>query len=67
MNGLIPGAERMPYNPTDMLQPAGPVDQLRQRKSMMEAELAKVNAALEALDKNPEIADILQLVGKALR
>lgn len=65
MNGLI-GGECIPYNPSE-LQPAGPVDQLKSQKHHLEAQLAKVNAALDALNKNPEIADILQLVGKALR
>lgn len=49
------------------VESAGPIDQLRQRKSMMEQELKKVNDALEALEKNPELANIMQLVGKALR
>ncbi len=49
------------------MEPAGPIDQLKSRKSMMEQELKKVNAALEALEKNPELANIMQLVGKALR
>lgn len=49
------------------VQPAGPVDQLKQRKSILQGELDKVNAALDALEKNPEVANIIQLVGKALR
>lgn len=67
MNELIGGdAQCITYN-TPYLQPAGPVDQLKNQKQLLETQLSKVNAALDALNKNPEIADILQLVGKALR
>lgn len=48
------------------VRPAGPIDQLRQRKELLEAQLAKTNEALEALEANPEIARVMQLVGKAL-
>lgn len=44
----------------------GPVEQLQQRKEVLEAQLNKVNAALESLEKNPELANVLQLVAKAL-
>lgn len=47
--------------------PCGPIDQLRMQKESLEGRLKQINAALEALEKNPEIANLLQLVGRALR
>lgn len=47
----------------------GPVtvtDQLTQRKQLLEAELTRVNAALDALAKNPGVEEILNLVSKAV-
>jgi len=38
---------------------------LVRNKQRAESQLALVNSALEALDKNPEIATLLELVGKA--
>lgn len=46
--------------------PSGPLDYLRQSKGKLEGELARVNAALDALEKNPEVAEIMQLVGQAM-
>ncbi len=46
---------------------AGPLDILEDKKAQLESQLAKVNAALDALKANPEISNLLQLVGKALR
>lgn len=46
--------------------PSGPVDHLRQMKGRLESDLARVTAALDALEKDPEIADVMQLVGQAL-
>lgn len=43
------------------------VEGLRLRKSRLEAQLATINAAIEALDKNPEVANILKLVSQASR
>lgn len=40
---------------------------LQRRKQRAETELAQVNAALEALQKNPEIASVLELVSKVGR
>jgi hypothetical protein len=38
---------------------------LRRKKLRAEADLAAVNAALDALEKNPEVANILELISKA--
>ena len=35
------------------------------RKTRLESQLADINAAIEALNKNPEVARVLELVGKA--
>jgi len=43
------------------------VGNLNRRKSRCETELQQVNAALEALKKNPEIANILELISKVGR
>ena len=48
------------------IRSSGTVDQLKEHKSRLESRLAKVNAALDALEKNPEVAEILQLVSKAM-
>lgn len=41
-------------------------EQLRQRKVSLEADLAEVNAALEALERHPEITRVLDTVAKAV-
>lgn len=48
------------------ISPQGPIDRLEQRKRVLEAELEKVDSALAALKANPQIAELLQLVGRAL-
>jgi hypothetical protein len=40
---------------------------LTESKNRLEQRLADVNAAIDALDKNPEVARLLELVGKASR
>lgn len=40
---------------------------LNRRKIRCESELQSVNAALNALQKNPEVANILELISKAGR
>ena len=39
---------------------------LEEKKSILEAELSRVNAALEALDKHPEIEAVMTLVQQAM-
>jgi hypothetical protein len=39
---------------------------LTRSKKRLESELAKVDAALEGLDKNPQVAELLEKVMKAL-
>lgn len=41
-------------------------DKLINKKRRLEAELAETNAALEALEQNPEVAKVLTLVGRAI-
>lgn len=41
-------------------------EQLEEKKKVLDFELARVNAALEALKANPEIEKILNLVQQAL-
>lgn len=41
-------------------------DQLRSKKQRLEADLAKVNAALEAFEKNPDMAIAIDAVFEAL-
>lgn len=65
MNQLLPKANYSDEN-CAMQIPAGPLEQLQQRKEVLEAKLNKVNAALDSLTKNPELANVLQLVAKAL-
>lgn len=38
---------------------------LKRRKQHLEADLANVTGALEALEKNPEVARVLELVARA--
>jgi hypothetical protein len=43
------------------------LQQLEYKRNSIAKELAKVDAAIECLSKNPEIADALTKVGKALQ
>jgi len=43
------------------------LNNLNRRKLRAEAELANVTAALDALAKNPEVANVLELISKAGR
>lgn len=43
------------------------INNLRRRKLKAQSDLDCVNAALQALEKNPEVANILELVSKARR
>jgi len=61
-----------PEQPMETLSPKAIVKpELREgfinRKVRLESQLKDVNAAIEALDKNPEVASLLELVGKASR
>lgn len=40
---------------------------LVQRRERLAEQLADVNSAIEALEKNPELANLLELLGKASR
>lgn len=40
---------------------------LAEKKARLESQLAEVNAALDALTKNPEVANLFDLVVKATR
>ena len=42
-------------------------DGLVNRKKLLEIKLADLNAAISALEANPEVAKLLELVGKASR
>ena len=41
-------------------------DRLQNQKRQLESKLADVNAALAALEANPEVCKVLTLVGKAV-
>jgi len=41
-------------------------DKLNSRKRRLEIELSETNAALDSLQKHPEVAEVLTLVGKAI-
>ena len=41
-------------------------DRLHSRKRSLEAQLAETNAAIDAMQKNPEVATVLTLVAKAI-
>lgn len=49
------------------IAPSGPIDNLRTQKANLEGRLKTINEALDALEKNPQLAEVLQLVGRALR
>lgn len=40
-------------------------ERLEQQKQEMTRQLEKVNAAIDALDSNPGVAEVLELLGKA--
>jgi len=62
------------YPTTEALTPIGGAEietagikvRLQRAKAHHEKELAKVNAALDALDNQPEVAELLETVMKAL-
>ena len=41
-------------------------DTLTNRRRRLQLQLAEVNAAIEALEQHPEVANVLNLVGKAI-
>lgn len=43
------------------------IEGLYSRKKGLEAQLADVNAAINALEQHPEVADVLTLLGKVGR
>ncbi len=49
-----------------MARPASQKEQLIAAKEMLEGHLARVNAALQALDEHPEIERVMTLVSQAL-
>ena len=65
MNGLTGDAEMLPYNPCDIAART-PSERLTQKKQHLESELKKVNAAIDALAKNPELTAALDTVALAL-
>lgn len=48
------------YNP-------GPLAQLKQTEAQFQEKLTKVQAAIKALEENPKINEVLELVTKGLR
>jgi len=40
------------------------LDNLKRRKLRAEDELAKINGAIEAMEKNPEVTKVLELIAK---
>lgn len=48
-------------------QPPTVMNQLQERRSKYETKLAEINDAIAALEKNPEFARCLDIVGKAIR
>lgn len=68
MEGLISMAQQecCDVSPKQLIRPSIR-DGLFNRKQSLEKQLVDINAAIEALDKNPEITKVLELVGKASR
>lgn len=64
-NVLIGGSQELKrvveYQEPSILQ------RLEQKKSRLELQLKEVNDAIKALQVNPEVANVLTLVGKAIR
>lgn len=44
-----------------------PLDGLKQRKFYLQEQMANVDAAIAALERNPEILNVLELLAKANR
>lgn len=44
-----------------------PLESLRERQSKLTTELKETTEAIEALEANPEIANVLEKIGRALR
>lgn len=53
------------YNAQKMLRKRTVPEQLRDKKAHLEEQLKNVTAAIEALEKNPEIENLLHLLSKA--
>jgi len=47
-------------------KPLSPIEHLYIRRKNLESSLSEVNDAISALEKNPELSNILHLVGKAI-
>lgn len=64
------GCEQDYPSPTKILvgnDSPGPLQILKRRKSEIEQRLAKVNQAIDTLEKNPDISAVFDLVTKGLR
>lgn len=68
MHGLIKYPTSLAQSDTGSteIEPAGIKQRLERAKAHHERELAKVNAALNALENQPEVAELLETVMKAL-
>lgn len=69
MNGILGGAILQAEHALKQGEPYLDtlVGNLTRRKNRAQVELDNVNAALEALAKNPEVAEVLELITKAGR
>ena len=60
MKGLAERCDNVLTSP--MIEEVGIVDRLKRRKAEQEKKLADINAAIEALEKNPEFVKSLDLL-----
>lgn len=61
-----PGEVKQMSSPKQLVKPDLKMDLLN-RKQHVERQLEDINAAIKALDDYPEVAKVLELVGKASR
>ena len=64
MGGGFPSGGEMQI-PTSAMSPSL-LRNLQDQKTQLEDKLARVNAALDALEKNPGVAEALELVSRAV-
>lgn len=67
MNEILNMVTSSDCSPKDVCYMDSLLNNLNRRKLLAEAELANVTAALDALAKNPEVANVLELISKAGR
>lgn len=67
MDGYALGQQTASYALAEMDRMPTAREQLTSKKRSLEQKLGDVNAALEALDANPEIEKVLTLVGRTVR